>query len=78
MELDSVNFKQSFFQADRLPEGVNGRFFIRPLLGSHDEKSKKMIYEVLRPRCALHVTLDTYIRRKMFEHIVFEESVWRR
>lgn len=69
MELHSVDFKQSFIQADRLPEGVNGRFFVRPLLGSPDEKSKKMIYEVLRPRCVLHVTLDAYFRRKMFEHV---------
>ena len=30
LELHSVDFTQAFIQADRLPEGVNGRFFISP------------------------------------------------
>jgi hypothetical protein len=85
MELDSVDFTQAFIQADRLPEGVNGRFFIRPPPGSPDHGRQDIVYQVLRPLYgvpssprALHVTLDTWFRSQGFEHVGFEESVWRR
>ena len=48
-ELHSVDFTQAFIQADRLPEGVNGRYFIWPPEGSPDEGRKDIVYEVLRP-----------------------------
>ena len=36
LELHSVDIKQAFTQADKLPEGVNGRYFINPPPGSPD------------------------------------------
>ena len=29
-ELDACDIEQAFLQADKLPEGVNGRYFIQP------------------------------------------------
>ena len=85
MELHSVDFTQAFIQADRLPEGVNGRFFITPPPGSPHANQTGIVYEVLRlifgvpssPR-ALHKTLDSYFKSEGFVNVGFEESVWRR
>jgi ribA/ribD-fused uncharacterized protein len=84
-ELHSCDFTQAFIQADRLPEGVNGRFFIRPPPGSPDYEDKHVVYEVLRPLYgvpssprALHKTLDGYFKSVGFTHVGFEESVWKR
>ena len=49
LELHSVDFTQTFIQADRLPEGVNGRFFISSLPGSPHANTPGIVYEVLRP-----------------------------
>ena len=84
-ELHSCDFTQAFIQADRLPEGVNGRFFIRPPPGSPDYDNKSVVYEVLRPLYgvpssprALHKTLDGYFKSLGFTNVGFEESVWKR
>ena len=47
LELHSVDFAQAFFLADRLPEGVNGRFFISPPPGSPHANTSGIVYEVL-------------------------------
>ena len=49
LELHSVDFTQAFIQADRLPEGVNGRFFISPPPGSPHADTSGIAYEVLQP-----------------------------
>jgi hypothetical protein len=67
LELYSVDIEQSFTQADKLPEGVNGRYFINPPSGSPDAGNRDILYEVLRtlygnpssPR-ALHKTMDAF------------------
>ena len=46
-ELHCCDLAQAFIQADKLPEGVNGRVFIRPPAGA--EKDDAVVYEVLRP-----------------------------
>ena len=85
MELHSVDFTQAFIQADRLPEGVNGRFFVTPPPGSPHANQTGIVYEVLRPLYgvpssprALHKTLDSYFKSEGFVNVGFEESVWRR
>ena len=85
LELHSVDFTQAFIQADRLPEGVNGRFFITPPPGSPHANTSGIVYEVLRPLYgvpssprALHKTLDSYFKSEGFVNAGFEESVWRR
>ncbi len=35
-ELHACDIEQAFLQADKLPEGVNGRYFIQPPPGSPD------------------------------------------
>jgi len=47
LELHSVDFTQAFIQADHLPEGVNGRFFILPPPGSPHANICGIVYEVL-------------------------------
>ena len=47
LELHSVDFTQSFIQSDRLPEGVNDRFFISPSPGSPRANTSGIVYEVL-------------------------------
>jgi len=49
LELYSVDSTQAFIQADRLPEGVNGRFFISPPPGSPHANTSGIVYEVFRP-----------------------------
>jgi len=49
LELHSVDVTQAFIQADRLPEGVNGRFFISPPPGSPHANTCGIVYEVLQP-----------------------------
>ena len=69
LELHSVDFTQACIQADRLPEGVNGRFFISLSPGSPHANTSGIVYEVLRPLYgvpssprALHKTLDSYFK----------------
>ena len=61
--------RTTFTQVDKLPEGLNGRFFINPPSGSPDTGNKDMVYEVLRslygnpssPR-GLHKTMDEFFQ----------------
>ena len=82
MELHAVDIEQAFLQADKLPEGVNGRYFIEPPPGSPDAGDKNVVYEVKKPLYgnpssprALHKTLDAYFLSEGFEHVGFEQSV---
>ena len=85
MELHKIDIEQAFLQADKLDEGVNGRYFINPPPGSPEAGNKNIVYEVLRllygspssPR-ALHKTMDAYFKSEGFDTIGFEESVWVR
>jgi hypothetical protein len=84
-ELHACDIEQAFLQADKLPEGVNGRYFIQPLPGSPDANNQDVVYEVCRPLYgnpssprALHKPLDAYFLSEGFEHVGFEESVWVR
>ena len=47
LELHSIDIEQAFLQADKLMEGVNGRYFINPPPGSPDANNKDIVYEVL-------------------------------
>jgi hypothetical protein len=74
--------EQAFLQADKLPEGVNGRYFIQPPPGSPDAYNRDVVYEVCSPLYGnpssprgLHKTLDAYFMSEGFEHVGFEESV---
>ena len=49
LELHSVDIEKAFTEADKLPEGVNGRYFINPPPGSPDAGNRDIVYEVLRP-----------------------------
>jgi hypothetical protein len=84
-ELHACDIEQAFLQADKIPEGVNGRYFIQPPPGSPDANNRDVVYEVRRPLYgnpssprALHKTLDAYFMSEGFEHVGFEESVWVR
>ena len=84
LHLHAVDLTQAFIQADRIPEGVNGRVFIRPPPGS-EEDDPSVVYEVLRPLYgipssarALHLTLDKYLKSQGFEQVGCEQSVWQR
>jgi hypothetical protein len=82
MELHKIDVEQAFLQADKLDEGVKGRYFINPPPGSPEAGNKNIVYEVLRalygipssPR-ALHKTMDAYFESEGFNTIGFEESV---
>jgi len=83
--MHACDIEQDFLQADKLPEGVNGRYFIQPPPGSPDANNRDVVYEVCRPLYvnpssprALHKTLDAYFMSEGFEHVGFEESVWVR
>ena len=85
MELHKVDIEQAFLQADKLDEGVNGRYFINPPPGSPEAGNKNVVYEVLKPLYgspssprALHKTMDAYFKSEGFDTIGFEESVWVR
>ena len=85
MELHKIDIEQAFLQADKLDEGVNGRYFINPPPGSPEAGNKNIVYEVLRPLYgspssprALHKTMDAYFKSEGFDTIGFEESVWVR
>ena len=82
--LHKCDLTKAFVQADRLPEGRNGRVFIRPPPGS-SEDDPDVVYEVLRPLYgvpssakALNVTLHNYLTSLGFKTVGFEESVWVR
>jgi hypothetical protein len=82
MELHKIDIELAFLQADKLVEGVNGRYFINPPPGSPEAGNKNIVYEVLRPLYgsassprALHKTMDTYFKSEGFDTIGFEESV---
>jgi hypothetical protein len=84
-ELHACDIEQAFLQADKLPEGVNGRYFIPPPPASPDADDRDVVYEVRRPLYgnpssprALHKTLDAYFLSEGIEHVGFEESVWVR
>jgi hypothetical protein len=69
----NADIEQAFLQADKLPEGVNGRYFIQPPPGSPDANDRDVVYEVCRPLygnpCsprALHKTLDAYFMSEGF------------
>jgi hypothetical protein len=49
MELHKIDIEQAFLQADKLDEGVNGRYFINPLPGSPEAGNKDVVYEVMKP-----------------------------
>ena len=49
MELHKVDIEQAFLQADKLDEGVNGRYFINPPPGSPEAGNKDVVYEVMKP-----------------------------
>ena len=85
MELHKVDIEQAFLQADKLDEGVNGRYFINPPPGSPEAGNKDVVYEVMKPLYgspssprALHKTMDAYFKSEGFDTIGFEESVWVR
>jgi len=85
MELHKVDIEQAFLQADKLDEGVNGRYFINPPAGCPEAGNKDIVYEVLKPLYgspssprALHKTMDAYFKSEGFDTIGFEESVWVR
>ena len=66
-ELHACDIEQAFLHADKLPEGVNGRYFIQPPPGCPDANDRDVVYEVRRPLYgnpssprALHKTLDAY------------------
>ena len=48
-ELHACDIEQAFLQADKLPEGVNGRYFIQPPPGSPDDNNRDVVYEVCLP-----------------------------
>jgi hypothetical protein len=48
LELHSIDIEHAFYQAGKLLEGVNGRYFINPSPGSPDDNNKDIVYEVLR------------------------------
>jgi hypothetical protein len=60
-ELHACDIVQAFLQANKLPEGVNGRYFIQPPPGSPDANDQDVLYEVCRPYLAtlLHLALST-------------------
>ena len=85
MELHKVDIEQAFLQADKLDEGVNGRYFINPPPGSPEAGNKDVVYEVMKPLYGspssprtLHKTMDAYYKSEGFDTIGFEESVWVR
>ena len=49
LELHPVDIEQAFTQAEKLPEGVNGRYFVNPPPGSPDADNKDLVSVVLRP-----------------------------
>ena len=51
LELYSVDIEQAFTQADKLPEGVNGRYFINPPTGSPDTGNKDVVYSSSQELC---------------------------
>jgi len=51
IELHSVDIEQTFTQADKLPEGVNGRYFINPPTGSPDTGNKDVVYSSSQELC---------------------------
>jgi hypothetical protein len=64
-ELHACDIEQAILQADKLPEGVTGRYFIQPPRGSPDANNRDVVYEVCRPLYGnpssprdLHKTLD--------------------
>jgi len=73
LELYSVDIEQAFTQADKLPEGVNGRYFINPPSGSPDAGNRDIVYEVLSPLYGnpssprvLHKTKDVFFKSEGF------------
>jgi hypothetical protein len=85
MDLHKVDIEQAFLQADKLDEGVNGRYSINPPPGSPEAGNKDVVYEVMKPLYGspssprtLHKPMDAYFKSEGFDTIGFEESVWVR
>jgi hypothetical protein len=85
LELHYIDIEQTFLQADKLIDGVNGRVFINPPPGSRHAINKDIVYEVLRPLYAnpsspkaLHKTMHAFFKSEGFDTIGFEESLWKR
>jgi hypothetical protein len=83
LELHCCDLAQAFIQADKLPEGVNGRVFIRPPAGYAEDDD--VVYEVLKPLYgipssarALHLTLTKWMKSQGFVTAGFEDSIWVR
>eukprot|EP00961_Rhodomonas_salina_P133878 1801435-Rhodomonas_salina.2 len=84
LHLHSVDLTQAFIQADRIPEGPNGRVFITPPPGCEEEE-EGVVYEMLRPlygvpssACMLHLTVAKWMKEQGFQTVGFEDSVWSR
>jgi len=80
-ELHACDIEQAFLQADKIPEGVNGRYFIQSPPGSPDANNRDVVYEVCRPlygnpssQRALHKTLDTYFMSEGFDMWVLKSQ----
>jgi hypothetical protein len=48
LEVYSVDIEQAFTQSDKLPEGVNGRYFVNPPPGRPDTGNRDIVHEVER------------------------------
>ena len=66
LEIHSVDFTQAFIQADRLPEGVNGWFFISSPSGSPRSSTSGIVYEIVSPpvraTCTQHLIVTSKVR----------------
>lgn len=83
LHFHSCDMLQAFVQADKLPEGVNGRGFIQPPVGYPEDDN--VVYEVLRPLSgipssaqAMRLTLAAWFKEEGFVQAVFKDSVWVR
>eukprot|EP00961_Rhodomonas_salina_P279988 3782338-Rhodomonas_salina.2 len=84
LHLHSVDLTQAFIQAERIPEGPNGRIFITPPPGCAEDE-EGVVYEVLRPLYGvpssermLHLTVAKWMKEQGFQTVGFEDSVWSR
>ncbi len=76
LELHSVDIEQAFTKADKLPGGVNGRYFINPPSGIPDSGNRDIVYEVLSPLYGnpssprvLHKTMNAFFKSEGFDTI---------
>lgn len=83
LEPHACHLAQAFIQTDKLPEGKNGRVFIRPPSGYPEDDN--VVHEVLCPLYwipssarALHITLSKFFKEEGFVTAGFEDSIWVR